>query len=203
MKAFMPGCYALVVCGGKSSRMGVDKSTLIYHGREQRYVMYDLLTPYFENVFISCNEAQLAGIDKKYNSLQDGISYRELGPMAALLSAWEKYPGKDIVLTGCDYPFLDKEALQQFIDVITPGRPCAFYNEEANLYEPLLAYYPAILSGIVFEMHSRGDHSLQQLLKQQKAGKYFPQNKASIRSIDTNLQYEHAKQQLNPGQHEA
>jgi len=203
MKSFIHGCYALVVCGGKSSRMGVDKSRLLYHDREQRYFMYDLLIPYVENVFISCNEAQLTSIDKKYNSLQDGATYRELGPMSALLSAWEKYPGKGMLLAGCDYPHLDKEELQRFIDVIKPGRTSAFYNEEANLYEPLLAYYPSILSGVVSEMHNRGDHSLQRLLQQQDAGKYLPQNKASILSIDTKLQYEYARQQLNPGQHEA
>jgi len=202
MKAFTPGCYALVVCGGRSSRMGVDKSRLVYHGREQRYFMYDLLTPYVEKVFISCNETQRAGIDEKYNCVQDGEPYRDLGPVAALLSAWEQYPGNNLLLAGCDYPFLSSEEWQRFMETIKPGEPAAFYNEEANLYEPLLAYYPASLSGTVFTMYKEGQHSLQQLLKRQDANKYFPRDKAAIRSVDTSLQYEQAKQQLNSSHRE-
>src|SRR5689334_343280 len=80
----------LVLAGGKSSRMGRDKGHLNWHGREQRYYLVDLLTPFCESVFISIREEQRAAIPDGYRIITD--SYEERGPYAALLSAFEKNP---------------------------------------------------------------------------------------------------------------
>ena len=52
------------MCGGKSSRMGTDKSRIIYHEKEQQYHVYEMLQLICEDVFISCNKEQQAFIDK-------------------------------------------------------------------------------------------------------------------------------------------
>ena len=45
--------HGLVVCGGQSTRMGMDKSQLQYHGVPQREWLYELLQPLCEDVYIS------------------------------------------------------------------------------------------------------------------------------------------------------
>ena len=103
--------FGLVVCGGKSSRKGVDKSMLQYYNKPQRYHLYDMLGPFCEKVFISCNEDQWKNIDKDYSFLADDSLYINTGPIAALLSAFNRFPDKNILLTGCNYPFLTMEDL--------------------------------------------------------------------------------------------
>ena len=70
-----PNTYGLVLCGGKSTRMGTDKSMLQYHSKPQRYYVYDLLFPLCEKVFISCNEQQSSTIEVGYDYIQDDIAF--------------------------------------------------------------------------------------------------------------------------------
>ena len=54
----------LVLAGGKSLRMGYDKSSIEWHGKEQRYYMADLLKQYCDEVFISCRADQQNEVDR-------------------------------------------------------------------------------------------------------------------------------------------
>jgi hypothetical protein len=74
----LSGTYGLVVCGGNSSRMGSDKSMLIYYEKPQRYHVYQMLQPFCEKVFISCNEKQATAIEDGYNILADDPSFKNI-----------------------------------------------------------------------------------------------------------------------------
>ena len=183
-KLYFPETYGLVLCGGNSRRMGKDKSLLKYYDKPQRYHLYDMLLPFCEKVFISCNAVQVNGIEDGYSFIEDTAVYADIGPMAALISAFIKFPKKNILLIGCDYPFLNAAELQQFLGCCKK-MPAAFYNEHENVYEPLLAWYPTSSFTVLKEMLQGKKNSLQQFLKNAGAVKYYPQNKNSITSIDT------------------
>jgi len=76
--------YGLVMCGGHSNRMGTDKSMLQYYNKPQRYHVYDMLLPFCEKVFISCNAQQAKSVDAGYNFIEEAPIYQDFGPMAAL-----------------------------------------------------------------------------------------------------------------------
>ncbi len=105
--------YGLVLAGGKSVRMGNDKSTINWHGKEQRYYMADLLGQLCEDVFISCREEQASEIDTNYKTIPD--TYTDLGPYGAILSAFKTNPGASWLVVACDLPLLDTETLQYLI----------------------------------------------------------------------------------------
>ena len=48
----------LVLIGGRSTRMGQDKSQLVYHEKPQREYLTDLLRPYCDTVYWSMNAKQ-------------------------------------------------------------------------------------------------------------------------------------------------
>jgi len=48
----------LVLVGGRSARMRVDKASLIYHGKPQTKHCLDLLKPFCEKSFLSCRADQ-------------------------------------------------------------------------------------------------------------------------------------------------
>ncbi len=178
--------YGLVVCGGNSSRMGTDKSMLVYHQQPQRYHVYEMLQPFCEQVFISCNAEQAGTIEDNYLFLTDHALYTGIGPMAALLTAFTNFPEKDMLLIGCDYPFLTAPDLQNFLLLCKKeNRAAAFYNEGEDIYEPLLAYCPASSFTKLKEMFDEKQYSLQHFLKANNAAKFYPANKHSIISIDT------------------
>ena len=51
--------YGLVLAGGRSTRMGQDKSLISYHGKAQREYMADLLGQWCSRTFISCRGDQV------------------------------------------------------------------------------------------------------------------------------------------------
>ncbi|RYE15297.1 MAG: molybdenum cofactor guanylyltransferase, partial [Sphingobacteriales bacterium] len=111
----MSSLYGLVVCGGKSTRMGTDKSILNYHGQPQRYHLYNMLNTLCERSFISCNGEQATTIPDKYAVIVDDDKYGDIGPMKALLTAIDKHPNKSFLVVGCDYPYQNENELRRLI----------------------------------------------------------------------------------------
>ena len=190
--------YGLVVCGGKSSRMGIDKSILKYYEKQQRYHMYNRLMPLCKRVFISCNEEQEGNIEKGYQFIKDGEGFGDVGPIKALLTAFTKYPEKNLLFIGCDYPFLTLKELQLF-SFVCKKEPAAFYNNSDNMYEPMLAWYPYTCFDELKRMHKAKEFSLQHFLKINHAVKHLPANNNCIQSIDTPEGFKAAYKLLNGG----
>lgn len=189
--------YGLVICGGKSSRMGKDKSQFIYHLKEQRYHVYEMLQPLVDKVFLSCNHLQATGIQVPYLHLTDHERYKNIGPMGALLSAYTSFPGKNFLVVGCDYPFLSQATLNIFVSlIVNKKKPAAFYNKTGDLYEPLLAFYPGVNADDITKIFSAGNYSLQYFLRQQQADRFSNFQPAEIKSVDTIEEMKAAQQQL-------
>lgn len=103
------GIYGLVLAGGKSTRMGNDKTVIAWHGREQRYYMADMLNKFCEKVFISCREEQVTEVDPEYDVLTDAVDGK--GPLGAILTAFNAHPDKAWLIVASDLPLLDKETI--------------------------------------------------------------------------------------------
>ena len=189
--------YGLVVCGGRSNRMGTDKSLLTYFEKPQRYHLYDLLKQFCEKVFISCNAAQLPTIQAGYGTITDLPEYTDIGPMAAPLSAFTLYPGKDILLIGCDYPFLSERDINNFINYCDGKSNAVSFCNKDDIYEPLLAWYPFHLSGTMKNKFAERQYSLQHFLRGSIALKYYPENPDNMISIDTYEQYLKVLEEIN------
>ena len=147
----LPGLLnGLVLAGGKSVRMGADKGSLQWHGKEQRYYMTDLLKPFCDEVFISCRPEQQARIDSSYKTLPD--SFTGLGPYGGILSAFRQQPQSAWLVTACDLPLLDSETLQFLIQHRnTSSIATTFRSPHDGLPEPLITIwepeaYPLLLS---------------------------------------------------------
>ncbi len=179
------GLIGLVACGGKSTRMGFDKSMLKYHHKPQRYHLYDMLELFCDQVFISCNEIQLKEMEDEYRVMVDLPAYQNCGPMASLLTAFHAFPENDFLLIGCDYPFLSADEISLFLKQLQPGNATVFYNEKDDMYEPLLAFYHHSIKNSLVEMASKNQYSLQELLRKSIVTKYYPADKKSIIGINT------------------
>ena len=175
----------LVVCGGKSTRMGTDKSKVIYHGEQQRYYLYKMLQQLCGEVYISCNEEQAEYINGEYGFIPDDEVYKNIGPAASLLSAVKKYPGKNWLVVACDYPFIYAENLERFIRTIKDKTEvAAFYNPPKKVYEPLLAYYSADSIAPMIRILKGENYSLQHYLKIVNADKYVA-DALEIKNVNT------------------
>lgn len=192
----IPYTIGLVLCGGQSNRMGTDKSMLQYYNKPQRYHVYDMLLPFCEKVFIACSSEQAKSIDAGYNLIEDAPTYNNIGPMAALLSAFTLHPKKNLLLIGCDYPFLKTGELER-LSLLCTNAPASFYNQEGVIYESMLAWYPYTCFDELKRMFEAKQFSLQQLLKNHDAIKYIPTDTNCIKSIDTTEAFNEAYKLIN------
>lgn len=192
----------LVVCGGKSIRMGLDKGLLVYGEKAQRYLLYDIMRPFCDQVFLSCNKEQAGQVNPAYQKLVDADPYIGIGPMAAILTAMDYRPNRHLLVLASDYPYLKAETIKDFCTFIasqqskTMEKAIAFSRSEGGIYEPLLAWYPATCKSPLRESHAEGNHSLQYFLKQSNALGYHPADMEEITSVDTPTAYDQAKEKL-------
>src|SRR5215470_7998152 len=83
--------YALVLAGGRSTRMQRDKAVLNYHGRTQLEWVVSLLQPYAQRVFVSCRADQANDpVRARFEQIVD--SQESLGPIAGIMAAQAKHP---------------------------------------------------------------------------------------------------------------
>lgn len=178
--------YGLVLCGGRSTRMGRDKAFIDYHGKPQVYQVHELLAGFFKEVIISCRGEQYELLDKNFRLLADDKIYADSGPISGLLTASDLLPEKSAMVMGTDYPFMNKMELAEFIRTIRPDTFAAsFYNREEDLFEPLLAYYSSAACRELKQFYRDGCDSLQQFLRKHDASRYYPLDITVIKSIDT------------------
>jgi molybdenum cofactor guanylyltransferase len=188
----------LVAMGGKSARMGIDKSLLQYHVLPQRYHVYRQLSSLCDKVMLACNTGQLRSIEKGYDFIQDDLQYGDIGPMKAILSAFDRFPGHSVLLMGCDYPFIDSDDISRLIRCRTEEKPAfAYYNEAVDVYETLLCIYETGIEKLVRQHYQQKQYSLQTVLKVADAGRLLPVEPLRIKSIDTVRDYNIALAQIN------
>ena len=136
-----PPIYALVLAGGRSTRMRRDKATLAYHGRTQLEWAVSFLKPHAQRVFVSVRPDQVNDpIRARFDQIVD--TQENLGPIAGIMAAQAKYPNVAWLVLACDLPFLDDGTLETLISARQPQRlATAFRSSHDVLPEPLCAIY--------------------------------------------------------------
>lgn len=133
--------YGLVLSGGRSSRMGQDKAALRIGGRTQLERAMALLAPNVERAFVSVRA------DQRDDSLRAGFDQitdtrANLGPIAGILAAQERFPASAWLVLACDLPLLDATTLECLLRARAPHRlATAFRSSHDGLPEPLCAVY--------------------------------------------------------------
>ena len=102
---------ALVLLGGKSSRMGEEKGLIQYHEKTQVEHLVVLLEELGMEVFLSVREEQKENylfLDRPF--VTDQI--QGAGPLGGIASAMRSFPQAAFLVVACDLPNLQKEQLE-------------------------------------------------------------------------------------------
>ena len=135
----------LILTGGRSTRMGQDKSQIIYHNKPQREHLADLLQPFCQAVFWSVN-AEQAAESSQTNQLVIVDAFDMPGPLNGILSAFQHDPESAWLVVACDMPLLTENSLKALIAGRDFSKPATtFYDSNGQFPEPLLSIWePAI-----------------------------------------------------------
>ena len=156
----------LILTGGRSTRMGQDKSQLVYHTKPQREHLTELLRPYCNVVFWSVNAIQSAELSES-EQLRIVDAFDIPTPLNGILSAFQYNAKAAWFVVACDMPLLTVHSL----DALLKGRnllklATVFYDSDGQLPEPLLGIYEPAFGPILHRAVEHGAYSPRQLLQQ-------------------------------------
>lgn len=126
----------LLLTGGKSTRMGSDKSELVLRdGLTQKDRGIQLLESVCDHVFISTREETSAT-----NAIADAFGH--IGPLGAIASAQQADPTSAWLILACDLPLLEKEHLASLLHSRDPDKDATCFSSATDkLPEPLCAIW--------------------------------------------------------------
>ena len=139
----------LVLSGGKSQRLGRDKTIIDYHGRPQKDWLYDMLREHCDDVHLSVRPDQSTDSDGQ-QSIAD--SFINLGPFGGILSAFREYPDQAWLVVASDLPLVDSEVISYLLSKRNTSKlATAFLNPKTGFADPLITIwepraYPVLLS---------------------------------------------------------
>ncbi len=190
-----PLLNGLVLAGGNSLRLGRNKATMDWHGKEQQYYMADLLKNYCEEVFISCTEEQKPALDNDYKIITD--SFTGLGPYGAILSAFREHPSRAWLVLACDLPLLNAETIRQLIEqrhVLVMAT--AFESPFDGLPEPLIAIWEPKSYPVLLSFLSQGYTCPRKALRNNEINQVKATDPDALMNVNTPEDSERARQLL-------
>jgi molybdenum cofactor guanylyltransferase len=155
---------ALVLCGGKSRRMGRPKAFLPFEGTTMVNHVLNQVRDLFAEVFIVANEPdnyEDLGVDV----VKDILPYR--GPLGGILSGLLVAKHEYTFVIACDMPFVDKRLIREMTSA-RHGNDVVVLTHEMGV-EPLLALYSKNCIKPLEESLFAGNLSLQEFLSGLKA----------------------------------
>lgn len=178
---------ALILIGGRSSRMGTDKSLLNYHGKPQREYLFDLAKKYCSEVYFSCRtEPQFSE-----NTIIDKY---ELGPMGGIQSAFDFNPNTAWLVIACDMPLIDENSFQILINHRNKEKiATAFLNPETNAPDPLFTIYEPMAFQLLTKYVEAGNKSPKVFLQNHAIEIIVSANLNFLTNINTKEEFERIK----------
>jgi molybdopterin-guanine dinucleotide biosynthesis protein A len=134
----------LVLVGGKSTRMGQDKSELNYFGKPQKEFAKELLESNNLETFYSVQNSS-------ENKQEISDKFYNLGPFGGICSAFQKDPNVAWFVLATDVPFVNDEIIQLILNhrnsskvaTTIKGKNKDFPEPLITIYEPKA--YPVLL----------------------------------------------------------
>lgn len=132
---------AIVLAGGKSQRMGVDKSQINYHDNitQEKYVA-DICKGLGLDTYISKSfNYQHSEVDG-YPVIKDRLV--DMGPLGAIISAFMTDPNCAWLVLACDLPLINKDSILNLLNHRHISKSATAYRSASQPWpEPLITIY--------------------------------------------------------------
>lgn len=155
----------LVLAGGRSSRMGQDKSLIQYYDVSQREYLFTMLGNFCTTVYTSFKS--LKGIPAHLNPLQDRFDFE--GPLNGILTAFSHDPHVAWLTVPVDMPLIDVEAISYLLSKRDTNKVATcFFDSDGKNPEPLVTIWEPKSYPLLLDFFKAGRVSPRDFLKHEK-----------------------------------
>ncbi|HEX6225318.1 MAG TPA: molybdenum cofactor guanylyltransferase [Chryseolinea sp.] len=163
-----PTLNGLILAGGKSLRMGQDKSLIEYHNVSQREYLFAMLKNFCTSVFTSCKNNQ--SVPAHLNPLFDQFDFDS--PLNGILTAFSHDAIAAWLTVPIDMPLIDVEIIAYLLRKRDSNKVATcFFDSDGRNPEPLITIWEP--------------RSYPLLLRFQQGGKISPRD--FLKNADTNI----------------
>jgi molybdopterin-guanine dinucleotide biosynthesis protein A len=151
----------IVLAGGRSRRLGIDKANLTFDDRTLLEIVIDRLSSICPQVIVasgSRSAQDIPGLQVKFVS--DTIP--GAGPLAGVQAGLAVAPTAFSLVVACDMPFLNLPLLEYMAGL--PRRYQALLPRAADGWHPLHAVYARSCLPAIESLLARGSNSMEELL---------------------------------------
>ena len=181
---------AVILCGGKSSRMGFDKCKIKIKNKFLIEIIAEELEQVFESIILVSNDQERFS-DTKYMVVKDIIE--NSGPLGAIYTALKKTTSKYVFITACDMPIINLNYIKYMMEIIKSKNVQGVVSYNSEYIEPLYAFYSIDMIDTFERELNKNNFKLLDVIKNSKI--YYIEEKkrreyCSGMDIFTNLNYE-------------
>lgn len=136
-----PALRVLILAGGKSSRMGIDKTMISHHDKPQTLHLAAIADTMKLPVHISCRPDQQEQFQSLgLQTIADRIS--DIGPIGGIISAFMHFPDNALLVLASDIPLIDEKVISTLIENRSPAKNATAYQSVTDGFpEPLIAIW--------------------------------------------------------------
>lgn len=140
LKKKTPSIKGFILAGGKSKRMGHDKSQIVYHNNTAELYAKHLLEAEGIKTWLSKANTSNSNSENSNDIILD--YYLDAGPMGAICSGFRVMPDKALLVLACDLPLIDSSIIQRLINNRDPKKVATcIKSKNKDFPEPLIAIY--------------------------------------------------------------
>lgn len=149
-----------ILAGGKSSRMGTDKSQLFFRGEMLVDHLIKIVSPYSDDILISGTSNKRAAHHTVIADLQI-----EKGPLAGIFTGLTNAKNDWVLILACDMPLFSKELMNWLVKQVDSieHQKIAFVRSDKEHY--LIGFYHRSLLPEVTQLFTSNDLSVRQLVQ--------------------------------------
>jgi len=182
----------LVLAGGKSTRMGTDKGTLNFYGKNQREIAIELLEKHHLKTYLSVREEQEIGISNKITD-----KFLGLGPFGAICSAFQENPDVAWLVLATDLPFVNDEVINLLLKHRNPSKiATTIKGKNKEFPEPLITIWEPKSYPILLNYLAQG-YSCPRKVLLNSAIEIIEVDDNLIRNINTPDEFKAARKEIN------
>ncbi|NEQ74189.1 MAG: molybdenum cofactor guanylyltransferase [Okeania sp. SIO2C9] len=156
---------ALILAGGKSSRMGKDKALIHWQNIPMLKRVYQVAIECTEKVYI------ITPWPEKYQQILPTecewlTEVKTEGPLVGFIQGLAQINSDWILLLGCDLPLLNLDIIQTWTTQLSQLSPeiLALVPKKSQRWEPLCGFYRQQIKIELQKYIDQGDRSFQRLL---------------------------------------
>ncbi|MEI7596209.1 MAG: molybdenum cofactor guanylyltransferase [Bacteroidota bacterium] len=154
----MNSISGIILAGGESKRMGIEKSLVNYNEKKLIEYPIELLKKCCNEIIISSETDKLS----EYNFRKVADEKGKFGPLSGIYSCLKASKTERNIIISCDMPLVSSELINYLIQIQSDAElVMPFYN---SLYEPLCAIYNKSLIPIIEDLFEQNDFSPLRLI---------------------------------------